>query len=101
MSAWTGDRPVSDLLCSLHDTFGGQANFLILARDGTPHAYAGNTENPVFTFRLGRIGIASTGIYSLDRSLFTFVAPDATGRHLVRQGTVSSIDRNGMPSRTF
>ena len=31
-------------------------------------AYAGNTENPVFTFRLGRIGLACTGIYSLDRS---------------------------------
>ena len=47
----------------------------VLAADGTAHHYAGNDENPVFAFRLGRIGIASTGIYSLDRSLFRFVAP--------------------------
>ena len=70
---------------ALHDEFGGQAN-LADARAATapsPH-YAGNTENPVFTFRLGRIGLASTGIYSLDRSLFRFVAPGATERRLVR-----------------
>ena len=40
-----------------------------------PYHYAGNGENPVFTFRLGRIQLASTGIYSLDRSLFRYVAP--------------------------
>ena len=55
-------------------------------RTATPYHYAGNTENPVFTFRLGRIGLASTGIYSLDRSLFRFVAPGATDRRLVRAG---------------
>ena len=63
----------------------------------TPHHYAGNGENPVFTFRLGRIGIASTGIYSLDRSLFRFVAPGATDRRLVRQRVTVSLDRNGNP----
>ena len=57
----------------------------MLTAGGTPHHYAGNGENPVFTFRLGRIGLASTGIYSLDRSLFRFVAPRATERRLVRQ----------------
>ena len=57
--------------------------------------YAGNTENPVFTFRLGRIGVASTGIYSLDRSLFRFVAPGATERRLVRVGG----RRHARPSR--
>ena len=42
------------------------------------HHYAGNPENPVFAFRLGRIGIASTAIYSIDRSVFRYAA---TGRH--------------------
>ncbi len=51
---------------------------------GRPYHYAGNAENPVFTFRLGRIRLASTGIYSLDRSLFRFVAPGAQDRALVR-----------------
>ena len=32
----------------------------------------------MFTFRLGRIGVASTAIYSIDRSLFRFAAPGAT-----------------------
>ena len=36
------------------------------ATDGAVVHYAGNTENPVFTFRLGRIGIASTAAL-LDR----------------------------------
>ena len=61
----------------------------------TPHHYAGNDENPVFAFRLGRIGIASTGIYSLDRSLFRFVAPGATERALVRLRTTVTLGRDG------
>ena len=36
-------------------------------------------ENPVFTFRLGRMRLLATGIYSLDRSLFRLVAPGAPG----------------------
>nr|MBA2372666.1 hypothetical protein [Chloroflexota bacterium] len=59
------------------------------------HSYAGNDENPVFTFRLGSIGLASTGIYSLDRSFFRFVAPGATERRLVRRNETVSLDRNG------
>jgi hypothetical protein len=93
--SWAGATSVPILLCMLHDTFGGQANFAVLARDGTPHAYAGNSENPLFTFRLGRIGIASTGIYSLDRSLFRFVAPTADDRHLVRARSTVTLDREG------
>ena len=83
------------MLGRLHETFGGQANLAVLARDGSNAAYAGNTENPVFTFRLGHIGVASTGIYSLDRSLFRFVAPAATERRLVRVGCAIALDRNG------
>jgi hypothetical protein len=97
---WDGGD-VTSLLPAIHDQFGGQANLAVLDGDGTPYHYAGNTENPVFTFRLGRIGLASTGIYSLDRSLFRFVAPTATDRRLLRQATTVSIDRNGLPVRTF
>ena len=79
----------------MHEVFGGQANLATIDASGDVAAYAGNTENPVFTFRLGRIGIASTGIYSLDRSLFRFVAPEATERRLVRVGAAVTLDRNG------
>ena len=51
----------------------------------------------MFTFRLGRIGIASTGIYSLDRSLFRFVAPAATDRRLVRLEATIALNRDGAP----
>ncbi len=95
--AWDGGRNAGDLLCRLHETFGGQANLALLADDGTPHAYAGNTENPMFTFRLGRIGIASTGIYSLDRSLFRYTAPAATERRLVPSRSTVALDRDGAP----
>ena len=88
-------RPAGTLLHALHDQFRGQANLATISVGGDVAAYAGNTENPVFTFRLGRIGLASTGIYSLDRSLFRFVAPDATERRLVRLGGAVVLDRNG------
>ena len=99
--AWHDGDPAAHLLAALHDRFGGQANLAVLAADGTPHHYAGNRENPVFSFRLGHIGVVSTGIYSLDRSLFRFVAPGATDRRLLRQATITAIDCNGMPSSTF
>jgi hypothetical protein len=82
----------------LRATFGGQANLAVLTASGTPHVYAGNIENPTFTFRLGRIGLASTGIYSLDRSFFRLVAARATDRRLVRQGTAVSLGVDGWPS---
>jgi hypothetical protein len=83
------------LLAELHATFGGHANLATLAADGTPRHYAGNDENPVFTFRLGRVGIASTAIYSVDRSLFRFAARGATNRRLVRLQTTVTLDRDG------
>ncbi len=95
--AWHDDEPVGHLLAALHDRFGGQANLAVLADDGTPYHYAGNGENPVFTFRLGGIGVASTGIYSLDRSLFRFVAPGATERRLVSRRATVGLDRAGAP----
>jgi glutamine phosphoribosylpyrophosphate amidotransferase len=96
--AWHADEPVAHLLGALHDRFGGQANLAVLAADGTPHHYAGNGENPVFAFRLGRIGAVATGIYSLDRSLFRFVAPGATERRLIGLHTTATLDRNGTPT---
>lgn len=93
--AWDPDIPPASLLGRLHERFGGQANLVLLTSDGRPFHYAGNGENPVFTFRLGRIGIASTGIYSLDRSLFHMVAPEATERRLVRMGHAVTLEVDG------
>jgi glutamine phosphoribosylpyrophosphate amidotransferase len=95
--AWRPDESAAHLLAALHDRFGGQANLAVLASDGTPHQYAGNSENPVFAFRLGRIGVVSTGIYSLDRSLFRFVAPAATDRRLIPLRTSVSLAGDGTP----
>jgi hypothetical protein len=93
--AWPTAADPGGLLKTLHETFGGQANLSVLAADGSASAYAGNTENPVFAFRLGRIGVACTGIYSLDRSVFRYVAPGAEERRLVRVGAAVTLDRNG------
>jgi glutamine phosphoribosylpyrophosphate amidotransferase len=97
---WLEDHwPAADattLLGRLHDTFGGPANLAVLAADGTPTAYAGNPENPVFAFRLGRIGVVSTAIYSIDRSLFQRVAPGATQRRLVRNRCSVALAADGM-----
>jgi len=95
--AWRPGEPAAHLLAALHDRFGGQANLAVLAADGTPHHYAGNGENPVFAFRLGRIGVVSTGIYSLDRSLFRFVAPGATDRRLVGLRSTVALRPDGTP----
>jgi glutamine phosphoribosylpyrophosphate amidotransferase len=92
---WDTQPTVANALCALHERFGGQANLAILAADGTPYHYAGNSENPVFAFRLGRIGIVSTGLYSLDRSLFRYAAPGASDRQRVRERTTAALDRNG------
>jgi glutamine phosphoribosylpyrophosphate amidotransferase len=96
--AWRPDEPAAHLLAALHDRFGGNANLAVLAADGTPYHYAGNGENPVFAFRLGSIGLASTGIYSLDRSLFRFVAPSATERRLIGSRATVALGRDGTPS---
>jgi hypothetical protein len=95
--AWRDGEPVAHLLAALHDTFGGQANLAVLSAAGEPYMYAANSENPVFTFRLGRIGLISTGIYSLDRSLFRFVAPRATERRLVGRRVTVGLDAAGQP----
>jgi hypothetical protein len=84
------ERP-AHVIGALHDVLGGEANFAILLPDGTAHHYAGNPENPVFDFRLGPIRILSTGIYSVDRSLFHFVCPEARDRRVVRLHRTASL----------
>jgi hypothetical protein len=93
--AWQPDEPAAHLLAALHDRFGGQANLAVLVPTGDAHHYAGNTENPVFSFRLGRIGVVSTGLYSLDRSLFRYAATGATERRLVHLRTTTALDPDG------
>ena len=88
---WRADAEPADLLSGLHDAFGGEANFALLLPDGSVHHYAGNEENPVFSFRLDGIRVASTALYSIDRSLFQLVAPEARDRHLVRRDTTASL----------
>lgn len=89
--AWSNGEPPAHLLAALHDAFGGEANFALLTPDGAAHHYAGNPDNPVFTFRLGAIRLASTGIHSLDRSLFRYVAPTAVERRLVPRRTTAAL----------
>jgi glutamine phosphoribosylpyrophosphate amidotransferase len=93
--AWDRAPSPAAALESLHGRYGGQANLAVLVRGGDAIAYAGNTENPLFTFRLGRIGLASTALYSIDRSLFAWAAPGAAKRRVVRLGSTIALDGNG------
>ncbi|HUQ78618.1 MAG TPA: hypothetical protein VM427_07085 [Patescibacteria group bacterium] len=93
--AWAACRSPGEALGALHATFGGQANLATIEPTGTVTQYAGNTENPVFSFRLGRIGVVATGLYSLDRSLFRLAAIGATERRLVRAGVALTVDPTG------
>ena len=93
--AWSETEPVAHLLAALHDGFGGEANLAVLTRDGAPHHYAGNPQNPVFSFRLGAIGVVSTALYSVDRSLFTYAARGATDRALARLHATIALDERG------
>ena len=95
--AWSDAEPIAHLLGALHDAFGGEANLAVLARGGAANHYAGNPENPVFTYRLGRIGLASTAIYSVDRSLFKYAAKGATDKALVRLHNTVALDADGRP----
>ncbi len=97
--AWCG-ASTPELLVSLHEAFGGLANLAVLAADGSVHHYFGNQENPVFAFRLGRIGVASTAIYSIDRSLFTHAAAGATDRRMARPGGTIALDERGRATLT-
>jgi len=89
--AWVPERPADVLLAALHEAMGGSANLAVLEPGGRATLHAGNGENPVFGFRLGRLQLLSTGVYSLDRSLFRLVAPGARDRRLVARGHAASL----------
>src|SRR4029079_10797185 len=93
--AWAPCPSPADALRALHATFGGEANLALIASDGAVVQYAGNAENPVFSFRLGRIGIVSTPLYSIDRSLFQLAALGASERRLVRPGQAIALNATG------
>jgi predicted glutamine amidotransferase len=95
--AWDTCPSPAAALRALHATFDGQANLAVLGADGAAVHYAANTENPVFSFRLARIGIVSTALYSIDRSLFQLAAPDATERRVVKPGVAIALDPSGAP----
>ena len=89
--AWELERPAEDLLAALQEAMGGLANLAVLEPGGRATLHAGNGENPVFAFRLGGLRLLSTGVYSLDRSLFRLVAPGARERRLVARGRSASL----------
>jgi len=89
--AWEPGRLPGDLLAALHAAMGGSANFAVLEPGGRATFHAGNGENPVFGFRVGGLHLLSTGVYSLDRSLFRLVAPGARERRLVARGRAATV----------
>ena len=89
--AWVLERPAGDLLAALQEAMGGLANFAVLEPGGRATLHAGNSENPVFGFRLGGLRLLSTGVYSLDRSMFRLVARGARERRLVARGHAASL----------
>jgi glutamine phosphoribosylpyrophosphate amidotransferase len=93
--AWDDCPTAGDALRALHSTFDGQANLATIDTRGEVVHYAGNEENPVFAFRLGRIGIVATALYSIDRSLFQLAAPGATDRRLARPGVALALAPDG------
>jgi hypothetical protein len=97
--AWHECPSPAAALRALHSTFGGEANLALIAGDGAVVHYAGNVENPVFSFRLGPIGIVSTALYSIDRSLFQLAALGASERRLVRPGQAIALDATGTAIR--
>jgi hypothetical protein len=93
----TGESDAAGLLADMHQDFGGVANLATLASGGSSHHYAGNPENPVFGYRIGGIGIVSTALYSIDRSLFRVAAKGATHRHVARLHHTIALDERGRP----
>ncbi len=89
--AWEPGRPAGELLAALQAAMGGSANLAALEPGGASTLHAGNAENPVFGFRLGEMRLLTTGVYSLDRSLFRLVAPGARERRLVSRRRAATL----------
>ena len=95
---WAEATSAPEAMARLHGVFGGHANLAILTRDGEAHHYAGNRENPVFRFDLGDVHLVCTGMYSLDRSVFKYVAPNATNRSIVPYEHTASLRAELQPA---
>ena len=97
--AWDADAPsAATLLSALHERFGGQAQ----PRDPRRATARRTTTRATPRTRCSRSGsagsaLASTAIYSIDRSLFRFAAPGATDRRLVRPSTTVDARRRRRP----
>ncbi len=74
-------------LIETHQALGGNANFMALHRRGDLAVYAGNEENPVYTFEMNGIRIASTSLHSHDNFLFEAVFPGASRIEHLPPGT--------------
>jgi hypothetical protein len=78
--AWRDDASPAGLLTGLHERFGGEANLELLTREGTVIHYAGNPQNPVFSFRLGGSASSPPGsTRSIARSSSTWRTAPPTG----------------------
>lgn len=74
-------------LVDTHHALGGKANFMALHHRGNLAVYAGNEENPLYTFEMNGIHLASTSLHSRDRFLFEAVFPGAVRIETVPPGT--------------
>ncbi|PSR20064.1 MAG: hypothetical protein C7B45_16775 [Sulfobacillus acidophilus] len=72
------NAPLMQSLFETHQALRGNANFMALGRQGDLGVYAGNEENAIYTFRIGDLQLASTGLHSRDNFLFETVFPAAS-----------------------
>ena len=69
---------LEESLKETHRLLEGKANLMALDRDGRLAVYAGNPENPLFTFSVGTIHMATTSLHSPDHFLFDTIFPSAS-----------------------
>ncbi|PSR34420.1 MAG: hypothetical protein C7B46_05760 [Sulfobacillus benefaciens] len=81
------DKPFAESLVATHKALDGNANFMALAAHGTLAVYAGNQENPCYTFRIGAIHLSATSLHSMDDYLFDALFPQATDINTIPYGT--------------
>lgn len=87
-------RAGTNLAQSLEEThrmLEGKANFMALHRSGHMGLYAGNSENPVYMFRLGSTLMATTSLHSPDHFVFDTIFPGAVEISQVDYGTAAIV----------
>ncbi|MHB1954628.1 MAG: class II glutamine amidotransferase [Sulfobacillus sp.] len=80
-------QPFAKSLVATHEALKGHANFMALSAQGQLAVYAGNHENPCYSFRIGSINLSTTGLHSLDDYLFDALFPQATNIKEISYGT--------------